>query len=86
MNSLPLSALNLVGVRAANKLVYLASPLSTYRTKRYREMFAYCQSTFAAEILEPKRLFSSSVEWRTNWPKVLACIDHLVFFSDGHPN
>ena len=68
-------------------LMYLSSPLSTYKTPRYARMLAYCRAALPdAEILEPKHLFHSSTDWRAKWPDVLGRIDQLVFFHDADPD
>lgn len=62
--------------------IYLASPLSTYRTPRYDAVLALIEARYPhAELLPARSLFQSNEEWRQRWPGLLATLTDLVFFA-----
>ncbi len=63
--------------------IYLASPIPTYATVRYDRMSDLVQSRYPGEtVLEARRLFTSSEDWRAQWPGIVARIARLVFFAN----
>ncbi|MDQ3642776.1 MAG: hypothetical protein M3450_15225 [Actinomycetota bacterium] len=63
--------------------VYVASPLTTYRTSRYEAKLAQVIEQFPDATLLPARdLFRSTADWRTRWPALLPTLTELVFFAE----
>lgn len=64
-------------------VVYIASPVSTFQTARYEVNLIRIRRRYSeAEILEPRRLFKSTADWRAKWSSTLEHITELVFFCD----
>src|SRR5262249_53204282 len=71
-----------VSSAAPQLLVYVASPLSTYQTKRYDLMLAYARRHFLdADLLPARGLYRDTAHWRQSWPRQLHRITTLVFFA-----
>ncbi len=63
--------------------VYVASPITTYRTPRYDlKLVLIAQHFPRAEILQPRHLFQSTADWRRRWPRILPTLTDLVFFAE----
>jgi hypothetical protein len=63
--------------------IYVASPLTTYRTPRYDAKLAQIGARFPAATLLPARdLFRSTAEWHEQWPLLLPTLTTLVFFTE----
>lgn len=63
--------------------VYVASPLTTYRTPRYGAKLAEINERFPDATLLPARdLFRSTADWRERWPELLPTLTGLVFFAE----
>lgn len=63
--------------------VYLASPLTTYRTPRYDRMVDAARAAVTdATILPARGLFFGARDWLIRWPAVLATLSGVVFFTD----
>lgn len=63
--------------------VYVASPLSTYRTPRYNENMARIETLVPkADLLPARELYHSNAEWREKWPDIRSTLQALVFFDD----
>lgn len=63
--------------------VYVASPLSTYRTPRYDLMAACVRRHFpGADVLMPLDLFTSNSDWLAKWPAILPTLSAFVAFTD----
>ncbi len=69
---------------ARSPLIYLASPISTYRdTARYVHMLDLARAAFPdAELLPAKGLYSGNESWRRTWPEHLKHITACLFFTD----
>jgi hypothetical protein len=64
-------------------VVYIAAPIQTFTTARYKRLIAAIREHFPeAVILESKHLYTSNADWLTRWPATLAVIDLLVFITD----
>ncbi len=67
----------------ATPRVYVASPLTTYRTARYDAKLVQIGQRFPTATLLPARdLFRSTADWRERWPALLPTLAALVFFAD----
>jgi hypothetical protein len=65
-------------------VVYLASSISTYRTRRYGRQLNRVHRHFPRHAVLPARgCFASSEEWRCTWPELSSRIAAAVFFDDG---
>lgn len=63
--------------------IYVASPLSTYSTKRYDRMLGHITTSFPeAKLLPARSLYASNRDWLCQWPDVLNSIDAVVVFTD----
>lgn len=63
--------------------VYLASPLTTYRTPRYDRMIEAARQRFpGATILPARGLFFGARDWLNRWPAVLETLAGIAFFTD----
>jgi hypothetical protein len=67
----------------ASPRVYVASPLSTYRTPRYDAMVARVRVLFPqAEILPAREVFRSNADWRARWACIMPTLAAVVVFPD----
>jgi len=63
--------------------VYLASPLSTYRTPRYGAMVSRARAHFPdAEIVPARDAFRDRGDWLARWPGILPTLAAVVVFAD----
>jgi hypothetical protein len=65
-------------------VIYLASSISTYPTRRYGRQLNRAHRHFPRHAILPARgCFASSEEWRCSWPELSSRIAGVVFFDDG---
>lgn len=65
-------------------IVYLAAPLTTYRTKRYDRALTHVRKRFPrATILDARSAWTSTADWRARWPTVLPTLAAAVVIADG---
>ena len=62
--------------------IYLAAPMTTYRTERYNRIVSQLQHHFAGDrLLSARYLYTSTADWRMKWPKLLPTLDALLFIA-----
>lgn len=63
--------------------VYVASPMTTYRTARYDERVgAIIERYPAADLFLARDLYRSNADWQRQWPLLVPTLTDLVFFAE----
>ena len=63
--------------------VYVAAPVTTYRTARHDHLHARARERFpGSEVLPARGMFASAAQWRARWPDILATLSVVVFIAD----
>jgi len=66
-----------------SRIVYIASPISTFSTPRYDRMVAHVRARFPDhEILTARGLWESPESWRQLWPLLHPRLTRIIAFSD----
>jgi hypothetical protein len=65
-----------------SRRLYVASPVYTYGTDRYRTMVRHARRHFPRfSLVEPRHEFTSTSDWLRRWPDVLDTLDAIVAFG-----
>lgn len=65
-----------------SRRLYVASPVVTYGTDRYRAMVRHARRHFPRfSLVEPRHEFMSTSDWLRRWPDVLDALDAIVAFG-----
>lgn len=69
-------------LRGLTGRIYVACPKACFWSARYERIVSGLRLRLpAADLREPRLMFSSDNDWRRRWPGVLASIDALVVFG-----
>ncbi len=62
-------------------LVYVASPITTYPTRRYERMLARVRARFPdCRVLAARDMGFTPANWPRRWARILLRLDHLIAF------
>jgi hypothetical protein len=61
--------------------IYITSPVSTYRERRYDVAVAAIGARFpSSKLIVARNLWTDSADWLRRWPDILHTLDRLVYF------